>query len=367
MCSGKFEIPKWHIETNEYGNYLVFDGDEAFQDQVLKILEKNQIGVQRSAASHRPADDGYQYDWFVRLENGGTNEECVAQIAEAFSDATGHSLDSETGSLIAERLEYVITTLSHTYERLLESRQKEVEELGEKLQNEVDDSIRKEKRFREEKKKLRARLREKSNEVETGAMDELVAEYAAKEIESDERVRALQEEKKGADRSLRELQKRVDDAEGKVSELKAKIRVSENGKSNNAKARFKGDSLIKAILSESFPRLAVDEDSLTHITNSFPKPAALIKILKRLDENDSALRIKKCKGKGKNISKVKEVDDHIHTGKSSAADMGRIYLREGVNGREFTVFVRIKTNKEEQSREIRRIANMNLSNASGFD
>ena len=72
-----------YVESNFYRHYLVFDGDEALLNQVLKCLVKNGVGVKRHGESIRRADDGHRYDWFVRLGSDDDRDAVIQRISKA--------------------------------------------------------------------------------------------------------------------------------------------------------------------------------------------------------------------------------------------------------------------------------------------
>jgi hypothetical protein len=67
----------WYVETSRFGHYLVFDADEQTAGQVVDLVDDAGLVVRRWDSSHRPADDGRSYDWFVRLGFDGDREACV--------------------------------------------------------------------------------------------------------------------------------------------------------------------------------------------------------------------------------------------------------------------------------------------------
>lgn len=70
----------WNLESNRFGHYVVFDADEETAQAVVDRLAQSSLGVRRWDASHRPANDGRFYDWFVRLTFEGEGDECLRQV-----------------------------------------------------------------------------------------------------------------------------------------------------------------------------------------------------------------------------------------------------------------------------------------------
>ncbi|OQZ94708.1 hypothetical protein BST10_17765 [Mycolicibacter algericus DSM 45454] len=73
-------IDAWHLESNKFGHYLVFDSSHESAKLLVKIVEQAGLGVKRWDESTRPADNGAFYDWFIRLEFDGTREECLQRL-----------------------------------------------------------------------------------------------------------------------------------------------------------------------------------------------------------------------------------------------------------------------------------------------
>jgi hypothetical protein len=69
------EVDAWSVEHNRFGNYLVFDADEDSAQATANLMVEIGLGVHRWDASWRPAADGKKYDWYIRLEFDGTQEE----------------------------------------------------------------------------------------------------------------------------------------------------------------------------------------------------------------------------------------------------------------------------------------------------
>lgn len=78
-----FGVTKWYVEQNSFGTYLVFDSDKATAERLVRFVRDFGIEVRRWGASSRMADDGYHYDWFIRLGHHKEYHECVATVNEA--------------------------------------------------------------------------------------------------------------------------------------------------------------------------------------------------------------------------------------------------------------------------------------------
>ena len=76
-------IGDWYLESNRFAHYLVFDATKDEAAAVADLMMTEGLGVRRWDASYRPADNGVQYDWFIRLEFDGSHEECLRRIEDA--------------------------------------------------------------------------------------------------------------------------------------------------------------------------------------------------------------------------------------------------------------------------------------------
>lgn len=77
---------EWHLETNQYGHYVVFNASERAAGALVAALEGADLSVQRWDVSPRPADDGNFYDWFARLRFKGSRADALAKLGSSNSD-----------------------------------------------------------------------------------------------------------------------------------------------------------------------------------------------------------------------------------------------------------------------------------------
>jgi len=57
-----------YVIRNEYYSYVLLDGDDQWMQYVRSTLEGMNLSIKREGQSFRPAADGIQYSWFLRLE-----------------------------------------------------------------------------------------------------------------------------------------------------------------------------------------------------------------------------------------------------------------------------------------------------------
>ena len=97
QAATQLDIGRWSIEHNRFGNYLVFDADEDTAELVAQLMDDAGLGVVRWDASSRPADDGYHYDWFIRLKFAGTGDVARARVSDALDSAVPAEPASKEG------------------------------------------------------------------------------------------------------------------------------------------------------------------------------------------------------------------------------------------------------------------------------
>ena len=372
ILASKFLLDgQWTIETNSYGHYLVFDGLEEQRSEVVRALLAAGIGVRRQGASVRAAFDGYHYDHFVRLDFDGTSEECLAAITQALTvlspDQTGHPLPVRP-SIEAPNVERLLADkdfeLSVLKEQLNQQqasaalRVQVLERLLAAAKSERDEWAA---HFQDLQPSGLLRAGDRLAEEKIAALE---AELAALQQDHESFVTYANELERDAALHLQTEVEARRAHERRAEALNTELQALRALGADRRVGRVTGDAegILKDLLHATFPRLGFDDDSYNEILVRFPRRAPLFEALRKLDQNDD-LPVHVLSG----YPTVRKVNVHIQTGDPSASNMGRIYLREGLPGKAFTVFVRCKTDKAEQNRTIRNIASVDLTIACGFD
>ncbi len=84
-------IGSWYLESSKLGHYLAFDASEAGAQRLAAAIEESDLGLVKLGESFRPAADGHQYDWYIRLRFRGQREHCL-RVLEGILGST-KSLD----------------------------------------------------------------------------------------------------------------------------------------------------------------------------------------------------------------------------------------------------------------------------------
>lgn len=370
----------WYMETNAYGHYVVFNGTEDRLSDVLRRLAFHGVGVRRHGTSHRPADNGNQYDWFIRLDFDGTREEAIQLVSDALSRSYSDSRLVDLGDanevlrlvtclprgLIDEAIQEgmlqqdarsLVTWLGEIakaarsdVESVRLALQEEIDRADAEistLQNKYEDIIRissHEKSKQEnsirslnsEISALRRRLEERDKGLSSIADTEAEnAKLRSKLADQD----AIYDEWEKLEKTISSL--RVD---LQVARNENQILVSENQRMasrDTARARsgVKMWNLAVAGL-KAFSKIEIHGDAADTIIERFPDPSSLFDILQRLNSGEE-MPWKKIGG----ARDWFEIDKHINTGDS---DRGRVYCTKLESGRMLAVIHHKKDDNEQQ-------------------
>lgn len=412
-------IGKWGIESNSFGNYLVFDGDERVAKRVVALMESTGLGVRRWGVSSRAADDGYHYDWFIRLTFGGDRDECVSLVSDALStlpkeplaeegrtatednesqlDSVLEQLDEKQGAaLVAMFLEHMrprIEALQSQFHQAVtraETAEAKVRELQDEraalrakhasLEKELaqergqavrlrDEISRADKRIAEAESlavsyRLTASKAASHQDAAAGRERALLESIAATKQERDEIRRQMSLAEEGA----RELQRKSNAFEMQhqvmSEQLEAEREKCERLELEQARtARFQSEQLAK-----NLPTAKKRKGSVRHLLGrAWPKLVIHPESIEVMDTDFTALTqvfgILHSLNNGDNVPSqmwrqfgdVHEVNRHLSTGKGGP--LGRVYYRRLSDSR-LWVFVHLKKDEKQQGRFVERIANM---------
>lgn len=395
-------LTKWHVETNQFGNYLVFDGSEAAAETVATLMRSEGLGVRRWDRSWRPADDGYTYDWFVRLEYQGDHDDCVKRIKRALglsrpapatagkkapaipeprsstenrtdavlqqemadarrkAAALESALANERAEAQAERARHKAVETEHRRQLdLAEARVRQLEAVNATLSDQARSANAQLEVLRKSEKRAREQLqgradessalaKERQSAAEWQALAEAYVRDAAQQTEAAAAAEALTRDK---DRQIKDLTAQCDALGVRVNDLELDLKEAQRGR--RASGRLSAD----ALLGWMWPDLELDPDSLENLED-FPRPTAMLQALHKLAANQ--LPCHPVTGDGvKQCASLHEVDQKIATGDPDAGPMGRIYYRVLPDGRKL-VLIHKKKNDKEQQRTWRRFIGRDL-------
>jgi hypothetical protein len=395
--SEESRVSKWHLESNFYGHYLVFDGDDRSREDVLARLAKHKVGVRRHGPSIRPADDHYHYDWFVRLDLDDDRENVLATIQTILADDVSRpnsavtptsailmSLPSHlselalaegyTGEDAPALVEWLGDLLDASFENADEERgqlQSEVDQKEASLAEVIDltNKSRIEMTGVLKREEVRANVAEAESRALIDRLDDssvatastiaLEQENAVLRQDLDTHVELLEEAaRQEADRA--KLKRELDEAreESRVNGLK--LEKSERHSSPRIRLKERHIRMADRCLA-GYDRLEFVADAAEELLAGFTDDTQLFRMLEQLQnrEDVSAKRIAAADG-------WREVNQHINTGNSTgSADMGRVYFRKIENDR-LSVVIHCKKDDREQSRLFEKLGNPKYSGGGAF-
>jgi hypothetical protein len=387
-------LERWYVETNRFGHYLVFDASKKQAEKLAQLLDTSPLGLIRWGESYRTADDGYQYEWFARLDFDGTRAQCLASLGalldgkaakapKAAPVAPEPTDERREASAVVPSLLAQVAGLSGERDRLRADLASAEARTGQALQ-ERDAASADKRTYQDRTKKARAETRAALAEL-ARAQDQVAAlavQLAAPAgptadipAESPE-VRRLKaqlsdvetawlEAQEAADARADELRtveaelgRRAEQSIAEHSRLQARIDQLEAGQQEATqeaedRLRVHGSGrhpdVLGCFLADVFPRLRIDAASVEQVESEFPDPRTLYKLLGRLERREDVPR------KGTSFPQLMEAVDHVPTGNPDCAAMGRVYTRPLPDGR-LWVFVHRKRNDNAQQQFMKRIA-----------
>lgn len=400
------DIGRWNIEHNRFGNYLVFDANEDTAEAVAMLMEEVGLGVIRWDASSRPAEDGYHYDWFVRLEFQGSAQEAYARVESALvdvgppkdRDVAGPTADTrrevdeylynaedherlmgiveglfasvdewrDAHSQIAEKAAQLERDLAEALKAERSQLQKTVDEQRQRLKVEADfaayQAIHESSRTENqnalaeavEQAEARATARIKQAEEDRRAAEELGLEAEA--IASEQRLRALELEiemtAKAAELARTNEEKMF--LETRLSELlAAEAERTQRKAAGEARKSSSGRTSADRFVQQVLPRLTLSPEAMDTLV-AMKDPSKVFDVLYAL-HNKQHVGAVPLRGVTAGNFRIKEVDRHLHIGdEGKASDMGRVYYC--LADERVFVHVHRKQNDNEQRQTVERFA-----------
>ena len=411
-------IGKWSIESNSFGNYLVFDGSEQVAVRIVTLMTSSGLGVRRWGGSSRAADDGYQYDWFIRLEFGGERDECMTLVSDALSTLPEDDLVEEGLAAV----EGETSPLDRFLEKLDEEQAAELvnDLLGhlrprlEALQGQISESVTRAETAEAEVRKLRdacaalrarqmgqekeltqerdqaSRLRDQLSQANSriAAAEKLVLSYqtTASKVVSNQDAAASRE--RGLIESLAAIKRERDEVMQQLSDAEQVARDSRE-KADAWEIQYQGISEQLEAEREKCERLEVERARTARLQSdqlaielpstkkrkdgvrqwlgrAWPRlvihSEAIESMEKDFRELTDVFGVLHRLNKGDNLPSkpwrqagdAREVVDHVNTGRD---DRGRVYYRRLTDQR-LWVFVHRKKDAREQERFVERISSM---------
>lgn len=405
--SRRIDIGPWNVEQNKFGNYLVFDADEDSALLVAELMEEIGLGVIRWDASQRPADDGYYYQWFVRLKFRGTREVAKTKIGEAFAALDAPDERSITSQTQAElnalrdqaasheqemvRLVGIVDGLFATVHEWQASHQQMTSKAS-ALEVDLAEVQKSERTLQRHLAVAQRRLEEAESEVAAlkaiqdrpvpSQRDVNTEDLRKLEERSNARISRADADLQAAEEGWEEAEENASQQKARVTEIEAELAtsVAELSRLKEEKAalesfvaqaqsadaekehirvaaslrrtssgRTSADGFAKLLL----PRLTLHHEALETLV-TVKDPSKIFTVLHELNAGDS-LPAEVFKGLASKNVRVMEVKRHLHIGdEGRSSDMGRVYYVKHDDG--LFVHVHRKQNDAEQEQSVRRFA-----------
>ncbi|MCB9991215.1 MAG: hypothetical protein H6867_07515 [Rhodospirillales bacterium] len=369
----------WYIEKNQFGNYLVFDGDENLLENVLDALDDAEIPVRRYGQSIRPADDGRKYDWFVRLNLPNSKEECRELVQRAFCIPSGRPErnDDSSGDFISEDvLKDVIGAFQKTIDDD-QNRIKDLENNSNAIKAENFKLLDENTKLRRHTGTLELQLKELDIRIQAYKQELSRKKQSPEDArllqKAEEEIRTLQENEKYLYEEIgkddKKYKVKIENLEGQlegkietISQLESELKESQEYKEKWVKSKRKGynENFLKSLLETFFPNLQFHEDSYETIIDRFEKHDSLLGALSEISKGEDHYRFEKCEGtpKADVLEYRGDSKGHIATG-TSGGDRVRIYLRK--DAPKTWVWIDWKKDKKDQKRTIDKFSEMDIT------
>jgi DNA repair exonuclease SbcCD ATPase subunit len=120
----------WFYDDREYYNYVLLNGSEDVYAKVQQALKANKVRVLKAAASFRPASNGIQYKWYIRIEGENFKPPTREQIKSIVEGV----LTPEV-KVVAEQLPVVLQTQINSLNSDIKKLQSELVQKNKEIEN----------------------------------------------------------------------------------------------------------------------------------------------------------------------------------------------------------------------------------------
>ena len=120
----------WFYDDREYYNYVLLNGSEEVYTKVKQVLRANKVRVLKASASFRPASNGIQYKWYIRIEGENYKPPTQEQIKSILESVLTPEVKAGVGES-SEILQAKINSLNSDIKKL----QNEVAQKNKEIEN----------------------------------------------------------------------------------------------------------------------------------------------------------------------------------------------------------------------------------------
>lgn len=123
------DVKTWFYDDRAYYNYVLLNVSQEIYSKVQQALRANKIKILKAAASFRPASNGIQYKWYIRIEGEDfkpPKSELIKSIVEGVLSSDVQTVPEQSQAILQAK----ITSLNTEIEKLhreIEQKNKEIE------------------------------------------------------------------------------------------------------------------------------------------------------------------------------------------------------------------------------------------------
>ncbi|MHB8859323.1 MAG: hypothetical protein ACYC6Z_07565 [Thermoleophilia bacterium] len=357
------KAPAWFYDSEGYYAYVLFNGEQLLIEQLKEALNKAGIKCSYANRSFKPATNGVQYDWYLRVYD--PNEKLhprLEVITEAVSSVdflkgckaadyselhqriheleleivrVRTSLETEQSRISDKQqkiwtLEHNLARLQQQHEKRIGAYEKEIDLLTKRITALHKDDSNKE----ELTKKLKELKQDRKKDLET--IDEIAKETEDQIGRLNTQIVDLQNEKAILNHKLGESELKCEQQRQELVQLRSRQRSKIGGR--NAEDEF--ISICDVLL----PKINLMWGSAAYLVHEVSDTSSALGVLAKICWNAKNLKADRVES----TKKWKEL--HFSTGES---DAGRIYYRLDKGKIRYHVLV---SNKSSQRMDIRNLA-----------
>ncbi len=335
-----------YVETNQFGHYFVFNGSHELYESVDLFSQNGShlLPFISSGESFRPADNGIQYDWYIRFDSECRPEKILKHILPALNnflagvetpiEANSISTETESTGLDLYRLAKDLEKINAKLERLND----EIDQKDQQLNNE-----------RNKRSQLNAEITRLQLALETYENGQQNQSDGIREYEKylDEIARE--------NHKLKEDKDKVDELNTLLVAQKTKLEAQlENTHSINGSRILKKKTYDFCVAYLGLlDRVSFDTTSIDIMLTKFCDYSHLFQILQDINDGNE-IRAFPIHGRG-NRDPLYEVNAHIRTGTAGIRTMGRLYYKRIAGEDRIEAFLHVKKNDADQRRFINSI------------
>ncbi len=125
------DVRTWFYDDRTYYNYVLLNATREVYSKVQQALRSNGIKVLKAASSFRPASNGVQYKWYIRIEG----ENYKPPKSEQIKSIVESVLSPESQEDVAEKSRAVLQTKINSLNVEIEKLHRDIEQKTKEIEN----------------------------------------------------------------------------------------------------------------------------------------------------------------------------------------------------------------------------------------